>query len=99
MQHVSNPYKHNTSKLKCLTILSKTFLISLIVLNPRENPLAQATIPHNNQASHLYIIQYFTSTNFTQSFVPQQKVIIAALAKIVFTEYSPKLLVNFIYRV
>jgi len=38
-----------------------------MALNPREDPLAQVTVPRNNLASYLYITRYFTSTNFTQS--------------------------------
>ena len=56
-------------------------------------------VPHNNSASHLRIARYFTSTNFAQSLVPRQKVVVAALAKTAFTEHPPKSLVNFIYRV
>ena len=99
VQYVSNPYKLSASRLKCPTILSKTTLTSLIVLNPREDPLAQAIVPRNNLVSYLYIIHYFTSTDFAQSLVLQQEVVVATLAKMAFTEHPPKLLVNFIYRV
>jgi len=57
-----------------------------MALNPREDPLAQATVPRNNPASYLHIIYYFASTNFTQSLVPRQEVVVAALAKTAFTE-------------
>ena len=70
-----------------------------MVFNPKEDPLAQATVPYNNLVSHLYIIWYFTGTDFTQSLVPQQEVVVAALAKTVFIEHPPKSLVNFICRV
>ena len=86
-------------RLRYPTILSKTSLIDLIVFNLKENPLAQATVPYNNLASHLHIVYYFTSTNFTQNLMPQQEVVVAALAETAFMEYPPKLLVNFIYRV
>ena len=56
-------------------------------------------VPYNNLANDLYIIYYFTSTNFIQSLIPQQEVVIATLAKMAFTKYPPKLLVNFIYKV
>jgi len=42
-----------------------------MALNPREDPLAQATVPYNNLVSYLRIIRYFASTNFTQSLVLQ----------------------------
>ena len=56
-------------------------------------------VPYNNPASYLYIIYYFTSTNFTQSLMPRQEVVVATLAETAFIEHLPKLLVNFIYRV
>ena len=99
MQYTSNPYKLSTGGPECPAILFKTFLISLMVFNLRENPLAQITVLYNNLVSHLRIICYFTSINFTQSLVPRQEVVVAALAKTAFTEHPPKLLVNFIYRV
>ena len=70
-----------------------------MVFNLRENPLTQATVPCNNLASHLRIICYFASTDFAQSFVPQQEVVVAALAETAFTEHPSKLLVDFIYKV
>ena len=99
MQYASDPYKYNASGLRCSAIFFKTSLIGLIAFNPKEDPLAQATVPHNNPASHLHIIYYFTSTNFAQSLMPQQKVVVAALAKMAFTEHLPKSLVDFIYKV
>ena len=99
MQHASDPYKYGTSGLRYPAILSKTSLIDLIAFNPKENPLAQATVPYNNQASHLRITQYFIGTDFAQSLMPQQEVVVAALAETVFTEHPPKSLVNFIRRV
>jgi len=54
---------------------------------------------YNNLVSHLRIIYYFTSTDFTQSLVLWQEVVVATLAKIVFIEHPSKLLVNFIYKV
>ena len=70
-----------------------------MAFNLKKNPLTQTTVPCNNLASHLYIIYYFTSTNFTQSLMPRQKVVVATLAEMAFTEYPLKLLVDFIYRV
>ena len=70
-----------------------------MAFNLKENPLAQAIVPYNNLASHLCIIYYFTGTNFAQSLVPRQEVVVAALAETAFTEYPPKSLVDFIYRV
>jgi len=99
VQHASDPYKLGAGGLERPTILSKTTPTNLMALNPRENPLAQAMVPRNNPASYLRIIRYFTSTNFAQSLVLQQKVIVATLAKTAFTEQPPKSLVNFIYRV
>jgi len=64
MQYISNFYKLGASGLERPTILSKTTLTGLIALNPKKNPLAQVTVPHDNLASHLYIIYYFASTNF-----------------------------------
>ena len=46
--------------------------------------------------SYLYIIRYFTSTDFAQSLVPWQEVVVAALAKTVFKEQFFELLVNLI---
>ena len=66
------------------------------MLDFREDPLAQATVPYNNLASHLYIIYYFTGTNFVQSLVLWQEVVVTALAKTAFKEQTPKLLVNLI---
>ena len=40
MQYMSNPRKYNASGLKYPAIFSKTSLISLIVFNPRKDPLA-----------------------------------------------------------
>jgi len=70
-----------------------------MALNPREDPLAQAMVPYNNLVSYLRIVYYFTGTNFTQSLMPRQEVVIAALAEIAFIEHPPKSLVNFSYRV
>ena len=69
------------------------------MFNPKEDPLTQAIVPHNNLASHLHIIQYFTSTDFAQSLVPRQEVVVAALAEMAFIKYPPKSLVDFIRRV
>ena len=99
MQHTSDPCKHGTGGLRYPAILFKTSLIGLIAFNLKENPLAQVTVPCNDLVSHLYIICYFTSTDFAQSLILQQKVVVAALAKIVFIKYPPELLVDFIYRV
>jgi len=70
-----------------------------MAFDPREDPLAQATVPRNNLVSHLRIARYFASTDFTQSLVPRQEVVVAALAETAFIEYPPELLVNFIYGV
>ena len=99
VQHISDPRELGAGRLERPAILSKTTLTGLIALNPRKDPLAQATVPYNNPASYLRIIRYFTSTDFAQSLVPQQEVVVATLAETAFTEYPPKLLVNFIYRV
>ena len=99
IQYTSDPYKLGAGRLERPAILSKTTLTSLIALNPREDPLAQATVPYNNLASYLYITRYFASTDFTQSLVLQQEVVVATLAETAFTEYPPKSLVNFICRV
>ena len=56
-------------------------------------------VPYNNLASYLRIARYFASTDFAQSLVLRQEVVVAALAKTAFIEYPPKLLVNFIRRV
>ena len=70
-----------------------------MAFNPRENPLAQATVPRDNLVSHLRITCYFASTDFAQSLIPRQKVVVAALAEMAFTEHPPKLLVDFIYKI
>ena len=70
-----------------------------MVFNFKENPLAQVMVFYDNLVSYLHITYYFTSTNFAQSLMPQQKVVVAALAKMAFTEHPPKLLVNFIYKI
>ena len=49
--------------------------------------------------SHLRITRYFTGTDFAQSLVPQQEVVVAALAETAFTEHPPESLVDFIRRV
>ena len=56
-------------------------------------------VPYNDLVSHLCIVCYFAGTNFTQSLVPRQKVVVAALAEMAFIEYPPKLLVDFICKV
>ena len=68
MQYTSDLYKPGAGRLGCPTILTKTST-NLIVLNPKEDPLAQAVITHNNLASHLYIISYLISTDFPQSLI------------------------------
>ena len=95
LQHMSNPYKPSTSKLKYSAILNNT-LTNLMVLNPKKDFLAQAIVTYNNLVSHLHIIYYLTGTDFTQNLVPQQEVVVAALAKTAFKEQSFKLLVNLI---
>ena len=56
VQHISDFCEYSTSRLRCPAILSKTFLIGLIAFNPREDPLAQATVPCDDLVSHLHII-------------------------------------------
>ena len=70
LQHISNPHKPSTSKLKCPTILNNT-LTNLIALDPKKDLLAQAIVPYNNLASYLRIIYYFTGTDFAQSLMPR----------------------------
>ena len=70
LQYASDPCKPSASGPECPTILNKT-LTNLTALDLREDPLAQATVPRNNLASHLYITYYLTSTNFAQSLMPQ----------------------------
>jgi len=96
MQYTSNPREYSAGGLGYPAILYKTSSTSLIAFNPREDPLAQAIVPHNNPVSHLHITRYFTGTNFTQSLMLRQEVVVATLAKTAFIEYPPKLLVNFI---
>ena len=99
MQHASDPCKHGIGGLRCPAILSKTSLIGLMAFNFRENPLAQAIVPRDDQARHLYIARYITGTDFAQSLVPRQEVVVAALAKIAFMEHPLELLVDFIHKV
>ena len=40
MQYASDLYKLSTGRPECPAILFKTTLINLIVLNPKEDPLA-----------------------------------------------------------
>jgi len=70
VQYISDPYELGAGGPERPAILSKTTSTNLIALNPREDPLAQAIVPHDNLASHLHIARYFASTNFTQSLVP-----------------------------
>ena len=53
----------------------------------------------NNLVSYLYIIYYFASTDFAQSFILWQEVVVTILAKTAFKEQPSKLLVNLIYKV
>jgi len=99
VQYASDPREHGAGGLGCPTILSKTSLTGLMAFNPREDPLAQATVPRDNLTSHLHITHYFASTDFAQSLVLRQEVVVATLAEMAFMEYPPKLLVNFIYGV
>jgi len=96
MQYASNPREYGAGGLGCPAILSKTSLTGLMAFNPREDPLAQATVPRDDLASHLRIIRYFAGTNFAQSLMPRQKVVVATLAETAFIEHPPKSLVNFI---
>ena len=48
IQHASDPREHGAGGPKCPTILFETSSIGLMVLDPRENPLAQATVPCDN---------------------------------------------------
>ena len=68
LQYINDFYKLGASGLEYFTILNKT-LTNLTALDPREDPLAQAMVPCNNLASHLYIIYYLAGTNFAQSLV------------------------------
>ena len=86
VQYASDPCELGAGGLERPAILFKTTPINLIALNPREDPLAQATVPRDNLASYLRITRYFTGTDFTQSLVPRQEVVVAALAKTAFTE-------------
>ena len=70
-----------------------------MAFNFREDPLAQAIVPRDDPASHLCIVYYFISTDFAQSLIPRQKVVVATLAEMAFTEYPPESLVDFIYKV
>ena len=99
MQHVSDPREYSAGGLRCPTIFFKTSLIGLMAFNPRENLLAQATVPCDNLASHLCIIYYFAGTDFAQSLIPRQEVVVAALAEMVFMEYPPESLVDFICKI
>ena len=83
MQYVSDPYKPSTSGLEYPIILNNT-LTNLIVLDFKKDPLAYVIVSYNNLASHLYIIYYLTSTNFIQSLILRQEVIVATLAETAF---------------
>ena len=83
LQYISNPHKPGASGLECPAILNKT-LTNLIALNPKKDPLAQAIVPYNNLASYLHITYYLTGTNFAQSLVLRQEVVVATLAKTAF---------------
>ena len=85
LQYTSDPHELGANRLECPAILNKT-LTDLIVLNPREDPLAQAIVPYDDLVSHLCIIYYLTSTDFAQSLVPQKEVVIAVLAETAFKE-------------
>ena len=56
------------------------------MLDLREDPLAQVTVPYNDLASHLRIVHYLAGTDFAQNLMPQQEVVVAALAKTAFEE-------------
>ena len=49
-----------------------------MALNPREDPLAQVTVPCNNPTS------YLTGIGFAQSLMPRQVVVIATLAEMAY---------------
>ena len=85
LQYISDPYKPSTSEPEYSVILNNT-LINLMVLDPKKDPLAQVMVPYNNLVSHLYIIYYLASTNFAQSLVLQQEVVVATLAEMAFKE-------------
>ena len=40
VQYISNPRKYSAGGLRCPTVFFKTFLTSLIIFNPKEDPLA-----------------------------------------------------------
>ena len=69
LQYVSDSCKPSTSGLECSVIFNNT-LINLIVLNPKKDPLTQATVIYNDLANHLHIIYYLTGTDFAQSLIP-----------------------------
>ena len=96
---MSDPREYGAGGLRCPAILSETSLISLMAFDPRENPLAQAMVPCDDLASHLRIACYFTGTDFAQSLMPRQEVVVAALAEMAFTEHPLESLVDFIRRV
>ena len=56
-------------------------------------------VPYNNLVSYLRIAYYFAGTDFAQSLMLWQKVVVVALAEMAFTEHPFKLLINFIYKV
>ena len=56
-------------------------------------------VPYNNPASYLHIIYYLTGTNFVQSLILQQEVVVTALAEMAFKEQPLKSLVNLIHKV
>ena len=99
MQHASDPREYGTGGLRYPAILSKTSSIGLIAFNLKKDPLAQAIVFYDDLASHLYIAWYFASTDFTQSLMPWQEVVVAVLAKTAFIEHPPESLVDFIHRV
>ena len=99
MQHASDFCKLGASGLECPAIFFKTILTSLMVLNSREDSLAQAIVLCNNLASHLHIIYYFAGIDFAQNLMSWQEVIVTVLAETAFIEHLPKLLINFIYGV
>ena len=69
LQYISDFYKPGASRPEYPAIFNET-LTDLIVLNPKKDPLAQATVPYNNLVSYLHIIYYLTGINFVQSLMP-----------------------------
>ena len=64
MQYASDLCELGAGGLERPAILSETILTNLMALDPREDPLAQATVPRDDLASYLRIVRYFAGTDF-----------------------------------